>query len=177
MCIRDRWSASLTEQVHLQLRTLNHSLFPLTTTLGDLDSAVLVQELRAETASKTADMAAAQRCRATTAAESAAAATLVKKAEGLRDLGARLALLERNKIKMARLEPMIAELGFQQDRLRRAMLTSCDVNAGANALHDAQHQARDVRRMTRNITAAIRAFVSEGALLVGSNQRLSLIPI
>ncbi len=168
------WSASLTEQVHLQLRTLNHSLFPLTTTLGDLDSAVLVQELRAETASKTADMAAAQRCRATTAAESAAAATLVKKAEGLRDLGARLALLERNKIKMARLEPMIAELGFQQDRLRRAMLTSCDVNAGANALHDAQHQARDVRRMTRNITAEIRAFVSEGALLVGSNQRFAM---
>jgi len=168
------WSASLTEQVHLQLRTLNHSLFPLTVTLGDLDSAVLVQELQAETAAKPTDMAGVQRCRRTAIAQSATAAALVKKSEGLRDLGARVALLERNKIKMARIEPMIAELGFQEDRLRQAMLATCDLNAGADAVRDAQHQARDVRRMTRNITAEIRAFVSEGALLVGSNQRFAM---
>jgi class 3 adenylate cyclase len=168
------WSANLTEQVHLQLRTLNHSLFPLAITLGDLDSAVLVQELRAEAATKPTDAAGVQRCRTTTATQSATAAALVKKAEGLRDLGARLALLERNKIKMARIEPMIAELGFQQDRLRQAMLATCDPDAGADAMQDAQHQARDVRRMTRNITDEIRSFVSEGALLVGSNQRFAM---
>jgi class 3 adenylate cyclase len=168
------WSANLTEQVHLQLRTLNHSLFPLTIALGDLDSAVLVQELRAEAATKPADAAAAQRCRAAADTQSATAAALVKKAEGLRDLGARLALLERNKIKMARIEPMIAELGFQQQRLRQAMLATCDLNAVMDVTQDAQHQARDVRRMTRNITAEIRTFVSEGALLVGSNQRFAM---
>jgi len=168
------WSANVTEQVHLQLRTLNHSLFPLTIALGDLDSAVLVQELRAEAASKPVDAAAAQSCRGAIAAHSAGAADLVKQAEALRERGARLAVLERNKIKMARIEPMIAELGFQEDRLRKAMLATCDPDAGADVRQDALRQARDVRRLTRNITAEIRTFVSEGALLVGSNQRFAM---
>ena len=42
------YSAMLTEDVHRQLRTLNHSLFPLTITLTELRTTTQGQQIRAE---------------------------------------------------------------------------------------------------------------------------------
>src|SRR5258706_15911338 len=93
MAVPALWSANLTQQVHLQLRTLNYSLFPLALTLSDLDGAVFAQERHAETALETPDRAAVQKCHETARVQGMAAANLMRKAEALRALGARLAVL------------------------------------------------------------------------------------
>lgn len=166
------WSASLTNQVHLQLRTLTRSLFPLTLKLSDLHRVARAQARHAESSLDTSDPAAVKACRAAADHQGKSAARLVGEAESLRALGARLAFLQRNKLKLARLEPMIAELGYQERILYRMALDSCGVATGA--IPGTQQQARQVERLAETMTSEIKTFVAEGSLLVGDNQKRAM---
>ena len=168
------WSAHLTNQVHLQLRALSRSLFPLAMTLSDLHAVVQAEEAHTGTGLDTPDAAAVNRCRATAAVQGATADRLVLQALKYRDLGARISVLERNKIKLAALQPMLAELDYQQDALNRLMVTACEHDASDVQMDRAREQAQDVERLSENITGEIQAFVTEGAVTVGDNQKLAM---
>ena len=168
------WSAHLTNQVHLQLRALSRSLFPLAMTLSDLHAVVQAEESHTGTGLDTPDAAAVNKCRATAAAQGATADRLVLQAQRYRDLGARISVLERNKIKLAALQPMLAELDYQQDTLNRLMATACEHDASDVQMDRAREQAREVERLSENVTGEIQAFVTEGAVTVGDNQKLAM---
>jgi len=168
------WSAHLTNQVNLQLRALSRSLFPLAMTLSDLPTVVQAEEAHTGTGLDTPDAAAVAKCRTTAAAQGAAADRLVLQAQKYRDLGARLAVLERNKIKLAALQPMLAELDYQQDALNRLMVTACEHDASDVQMDRAREQAREVERLSENVTGEIKDFVTEGMVVVGDNQKLAM---
>jgi class 3 adenylate cyclase len=166
------WSASLTNQVHLELRALTRSLFPLTLKLSDLNRVARAQARHASSSLDTSDEAAVKACRAIADGQGKSAARLVGEAEALRALGVRLASIQRNKLELARLEPMIAELGYQERILYRMALESCGVATGA--IPGTQQQARTVERLAENMTAEIKGFVIKGSLLVGDHQKRAM---
>ena len=164
------YSAMLTEDVHRQLRTINHSLFPLTIALTDLQIATHGQQIRADVMANGARQASEASCRASAGEHDAQTQRLARKAEELRALGARLAVLERNKIETARLQPMIAELAYQNRRLSRLMIAACGAAADPGTIVEIRDQAKDVVRLADGITTEIETFVQEGAIIVGENQ-------
>ncbi|MEP7004884.1 MAG: adenylate/guanylate cyclase domain-containing protein [Sphingomonas bacterium] len=168
------WSAHLTNQVHLQLRALSGSLFPLAMTLSDLHAVVQAEEAHTGTGLDTPDAAAVNQCRATATTQGATADRLVLQAQKYRDLGARVSVLERNRIKLAALQPMLVELDYQQNTLNRLMFTACEHDASDIQMDRAREQARNVERLSENITSQIQAFVTEGAVVVGDNQKFAM---
>ena len=168
------WSAILTEDVHRQLRTLNHALFPLTIALTELRAATHAEQIRAEVMLDASHRRSEAECRSTAIAHDRQTRALGDKAKALRALGAKLAVLERNKIEMARLQPMIAELEYQNHRLARLMIAACGANSHPGAVVEIHDQAREVVRLVDTITAAIEVFVERGALIVGENQTLAM---
>src|SRR5579863_6859632 len=168
------WSANLTSQVNMQLRTLNYSLFPLALTVSELDTSTLAQEMHTKTGLETPDQAAANSCLVVAADRAAETAKLIDRAEESRAVGARIAVLERTKLMMARLEPMIAGLKNQEDHLNQAIKAGCDLHASPAVMQQARDQAEEVRRITHGIAQEIRKFVAEGAALVGNNQQRAM---
>jgi adenylate cyclase len=164
------YSAMLTEDVHRQLRTLNHSLFPLTITLTELRTTTQGQQIRAEVKIDGSLRKAETECRSSAAAYDRKTKLLGDKAEELRSLGARIAVLERNKIQMARLQPMIAELQYQNQRLARRIIESCAPDAPPGQSTEVSNQAKEVARLANTITSEVALFVSQGAIIVGDNQ-------
>ena len=75
------YSAMLTEDVHRQLRTLNHSLFPLTITLTELRTATHGQQIRAEVMIDGSLRKADTECRRSAAAHDRQTKALGDKAE------------------------------------------------------------------------------------------------
>ena len=158
------WSASLTERVDLQMQTMNKALFPMALHVADMRTSIVAEVLplaKPET-----------QCRAEMAKKTAASTALINKADALRALGGRTALLERNRVEMARLEPMFAELRVQHGKMAALMPGACGVLTEP-ALARAQAQADDVLRLADALTAEIEAFVEAGAIQVGENQRLA----
>jgi class 3 adenylate cyclase len=154
------WSASLTERVHLQMLTLNQALFPM---------ALRVAEMRTSIVSEALPLALPEpQCRADMAKKIAASTALIDEADALRALGGRMARLERNRVEMARLEPMFAELRVQHGRMAVLMPDACAALAAP-----AMAQAGDVLRLADAITTEIEMFVEAGAVRVGENQRLA----
>ena len=168
------WSAILTEDVHRQLRTLNHALFPLTIALTELRAATHAEQIRADVMLDASHRQSEAECRSTAIAHDRQTRALGDKAKALRALGAKLAVLERNKIEMARLQPMIAELEYQNHRLARLMIAACGANSDPGAVVEIHDQAREVVRLVDTITAEIEIFVERGALIVGENQTLAM---
>jgi adenylate cyclase len=164
------WSASLTGQVSQQLRTLNQSLFPLAMTLGDLHSVAQAQDAHARKWLDTPDQAAVQACLAGARSLGQAAGTLVGHAERQRAEGARVAAMDRDRLRLARLEPMIAELKYQERRLGELTVAACDLHATDAQMDATRAQAHEVERRAESISREIKLFVQEGALLVGDNQ-------
>ena len=168
------WSAHSTEQVHRQLRTLEYSLFPLSTTLSRLDNVVQAQTTTADFLLQTPDARAVGRCLSNARAQSTEAARLLAAARKYRAIGADIALMERNRIALARLEPMLAELSYQQSRLSEMTLKACALDADASQMDLAKAQAADVYRQADGISREIDAFVRDGAQLVADNQKLAM---
>jgi len=99
---------------------------------------------------------------------------LVRQAQYYRDLGARIAQREVNRIKLASLQPMLVELDYQQDALNRLMESACELGATDVQVDRAREQARDVERISAGITDEIKDFVSEGVVEVGNNQKVAM---
>ena len=168
------YSALLTEDVHRQLRTLNYSLFPLTIALTELRDATHAEQIRADVMSGASQRRSESACRTSATAHDRVTSTLGEKAEQLSALGAKLAVLERNKVEMARLQPMIAELKYQNRRLARMMIAACGAAPDVVTQVEIHDQAREVVRLADTITAEIELFVEQGALIVGENQTLAM---
>jgi class 3 adenylate cyclase len=143
-------------------------------TLSELHIATQAQQLHAETALDTGDFAAERGCRATAEAQGRRSAELIRRAEALRALGVRLAVLQRNRLEFARIEPMIAELGFRQERLRDLTIDACRTDSGLQPMVRTRDEARDIVRLTDRITTDLNSFVATGALIVGANQQLAM---
>lgn len=168
------WSALLTEDVHRQLKTINHSLFPLAIALTDLRMATHAQQIRADAMIEASRRSSETECRQDAIAHDRETRALADKAKAMRKLGARLAVLERNRIEMARLQPMIAELEYQNNRLTRLMIAACAAVAGPVSLVEVHDQAREVVRLADSITAEIEVFVEQSAIVVGDNQTMAM---
>jgi len=168
------WSAHATNQVHLQLRTLSRSLFPLAMTLADLHAVAQAEEAHTGTGLHNPDIAAVNTCRATAVRQGKSADQLVRQAQYYRDLGARIAQREVNRIKLASLQPMLVELDYQQDALNRLMESACELDATDVQVDRAREQARDVERISAGITDEIKDFVSDGVVEVGNNQKVAM---
>ncbi|MFC3713378.1 adenylate/guanylate cyclase domain-containing protein [Sphingoaurantiacus capsulatus] len=155
------WSGFLTQQVHLQFRTFNEALFPMTLRIAELRAVVIAETVPL-------DRTGGQ-CRAQLDALAAKAGALAGEAESLRANGAKLAQLERNKLELARLEPMLAELAGHQTHLAALLRAACDTDDPA-ADAAARTQAGEVVARAEAINAEIDGFVLEGATIVGDNQ-------
>ncbi len=155
------WSGFLTQQVHLQFRTFNEALFPMTLRIAELRAVVVAETLPL-------DRTGAE-CRAQLDALAAKAGALSREAESLRANGAKLAQLERNKLELARLEPMLAELAVHQTQLASLLRVACATDDPA-ADAAARTQAQEVTRRAEAINEEIDGFVLEGATIVGDNQ-------
>lgn len=168
------WSARSSEQVHQQLRTLHQSLFPLAITLGKLKSVVQAQTVTADFLLQTPDDAAVQLCLDKAKEQNLAAAALTAAAKRYGAHGYKIDVTERNKLALARLEPMLLELEYQGNRLSEMTLAGCDFNADAAQMGAAKLQAEDVYRHADRISKEIDDFVEESAQIVADNQETAL---
>jgi adenylate cyclase len=168
------WSARTTEQVHRQLRTLEQALFPLSGALSKLDSVVQTQKATADLLHYTTNEQSAALCLDTAKSQAAAASNLLSRAEAYRATGAKIAVLERNKLMFARLQPMIEELGHQERRLSQMTIAACDRNATTVQMQQAQAQAEEVLRLASGISSEITGFVETGAGIVARNQQIAM---
>lgn len=168
------WSARSTEQVHLQLRTLEEALFPLSGSLAKLATIAEVQKATADYLLAAPDEQSAAICLKRARSQSAAARVLLLKAEAHRAKGAEIAVLERNKLIFARLEPMIEELAHQEQRLAQMTIAACSREASASQSAEAKAQAEEVRRLASSIADEITAFVETGARIVARNQQIAM---
>ena len=168
------WSARSTEQVNRQLQTLEESLFPLSTTLGNLKSVVQAQTVTADYLLQTPDKAAVQECFRKAKVQQQSADALLAAAKRYRAIGSKIAIMERNKLALARLEPMLNELQFQENRLSEMTLRSCPLDANAVQMGETKSQADDVYRQADAISREIDIFVAKGAELVADNQKTAM---
>ena len=168
------WSARSTEQVHRQLRTLEYSLFPLAGTLAKLEAVVQSQRTTADFLLVTPDDKAVRLCLSKAGSQGQFAKKLLAQAEVYRARGAKIAVLERNKLAMARIQPIIAEITYQQNRLSRTIMDACARDADALKMNEAKLQADEVLRLSASAATEIDDLVETGARIVADNQETAL---
>ena len=168
------WSASSSQSVQRQLETLSRSLFPLVGALNDLRDITRQQGVTAKFSTTTPDAAAVAACEVDARSEASAGKIVGFRAEAARALGARISALERDRMKLQRLEPMIAELRFQHLRLSRLTLAACRFEATPVELAYVQAQADDVMRLSAAVDTEVKAYVTEIGLAVTANQEQAM---
>lgn len=169
-------SAHLSQDVHRQLRTLSHALYPLTTTLTELHGAL--QDTRLEVAARTSGRTGEAACRQVVAERNIEGDRLIARARALREQGARLAVLERNRIELARLEVLIADIAAAHERVDPLLLRLCAAPEGS-ALEDrldaeTEDRADELLAKVTAVSREVSAFVAEGNQTVERNQELAL---
>lgn len=168
------WSAHSTEQVHRQLRTLEHSLFPLAGTLAKLEKVVQAQRTTADFLLVTPNNEAVQLCLSKAKSQGELSTKLLAEAESYRAKGAENAVLERNKLSLARIQPIIAEITYQQSRLSKTIVEACARDADALKMNEAKLQADEIFRLSTSVADEIDSFVETGARIVADNQETAL---
>ena len=169
-------SATLTTHVHRQLGTLSQSLFPLAVTLGELRSSILAERVGIDARDRSAAGDAA--CLRIAETRSGEGDRLIARARALRELGVKLAVLEQNRLTLARLEALIEDVDREHHQLDALILRQCaatpgtalarQINAETNAHTD------ELRRKVRAVTGEIATFVEQGGTIVEANQALAL---
>ncbi len=159
------WTTVLTQQVHRQLRTMSSVLFPITVRLAEVRTLALAEQMPINESGDA--------CKARVAGEASTADRLLREAEALRLEGARIAVLERNRLEMARLQPMLKELHHQQRKLAALLPALCGA-ADARAQAANQAQAAEVMRLAEAISREMSEFVVAGAEIVTENQQAAL---
>lgn len=167
------WSANSSARVHRQLQTLEQSLFPLALTLGRLEIIAQEHKVTADFHLQTPDADAVGNCLRKTRQQQESARVLLGEAERYRSLGAEIAILERNKLGLARLQPMLDELTFQHSRLANLMIAACALDASDSQMLQAKLQADEVLRQSALISEEIDEFVTSGARVVEENQAIA----
>lgn len=168
------WSTRSSEQVHRQLQTMGQSLFPLSVALGNLKSVVQAQTVTADFYLNTPDQKAVQICVGKAQGQKRAAASLLTAVKRYGARGFEITDLEQNKLAFASLQPMIAELEFQENRLSQMTLGGCALDADAVQMGAAKLQADDVLRLVDTISGEINAFVEASAQRVAESQKTAM---
>ena len=168
------WSTRSSEQVHRQLQTMGQSLFPLSVALGNLKSVVQAQTVTADFYLNTPDQKAVQICVGKAQGQKRAAASLLTAVKRYGARGFEITDLEQNKLAFASLQPMIAELEFQENRLSQMTLGGCALDAGAVQMGAAKLQADDVLRLVDTISGEINTFVEASAQRVAESQKTAM---
>lgn len=174
MVVTAVWSTRSSEQVHRQLQTMGQSLFPLSVALGNLKSVVQAQTVTADFYLNTPDQKAVQICVGKAQGQKRAAASLLTAVKRYGARGFEITDLEQNKLAFASLQPMIAELEFQENRLSQMTLGGCALDAGAVQMGAAKLQADDVLRLVDTISGEINAFVEASAQRVAESQKTAM---
>ncbi len=168
------WSTRSSEQVHRQLQTMGQSLFPLSVALGNLKSVVQAQTVTADFYLNTPDQKAVQICLGKAQVQKRAAASLLTAVKRYGARGFEITDLEQNKLAFASLQPMLAELEFQENRLSQMTLGGCALDADAVQMGAAKLQADDVLRLVDTISREINAFVEASAQRVAESQKTAM---
>lgn len=168
------WSTRSSEQVHRQLQTMGQSLFPLSVALGNLKSVVQAQTVTADFYLNTPDQKAVQICVGKAQGQKRAAASLLTAVKRYGARGFEITDLEQNKLAFASLQPMIAELEFQENRLSQMTLGGCALDADAVQMGAAKLQADDVLRLVDTISGEINTFVEASAQRVAESQKTAM---
>ncbi len=158
------WSGRLTEQVHLQLQTLDRGLFPMALAIAEVHSGVASEMAAIPTAGP--------RCTAQLHALLDRNEALIRRTIDYRARAAKLAVLERNKLELARIEPMLDDLAYDHGKLVGLVPALCRGDAEAKA--EAARRVDEVRRHAGAINHEIAQFVATGAVIVGDNQRQAM---
>ena len=176
MVLASGWSMYTTSQVNRQLSTLSEALLPLTLTLEDVSDEVL----RAEVSIRGIQHGEihAGNCKARFDAHHAEISRLIDEARRLRDAGAQLAVLERNKLQFARVGPMLDNIARGRDRYLRDVGVLCE-GLGADGASAAQvtvvrADMRDIDELVAAASAEMGQFVGTSASIVEGNQALAL---
>ena len=168
------WSTRSSEQVHRQLQTMGQSLFPLSVALGNLKSVVQAQTVTADFYLNTPDQKAVQICLGKAQVQKRAAASLLTAVKRYGARGFEITDLEQNKLAFASLQPMLAELEFQENRLSQMTLGGCALDASAVQMGATKLQADDVLRLVDTISREINAFVEASAQRVAESQKTAM---
>ena len=168
------WSAQSSQALHRQLQTISQSLLPLVEVLADFREVSHRQGTTAQFLLITPNPESADLCMAKTREEGLAGAYLGKEAERYLQIGSEIATLDLNRMKLARWEPMLAELRLQQEQLSNMTLEACRLEASSEEMTAARSQARNVQRLADSISSEIAKHVEETALLVTRNQEQAL---
>jgi len=164
MAVAATWSGRLTEQVHLQLQTLDRGLFPMALAIAEVHSGVASEMATIPTSGP--------RCAAQLHGMLDRNEALIRRTIDYRSRAARLAVLERNKLELARLEPMLDDLAYDHGKLIALVPALCRGDVEAKA--EAGRRIAEVRRHAGTINHEIARFVAAGAVIVGDNQRRAM---
>ena len=168
------WSALLTERVHRQLRTLEESIFPLALSLSSLKTVVQSQKTTADYLTKTPDKAATAICTNETKEQSKHAREILTQAKQYLITGKIFSVTETSKLALARLEPMLDELTYQEKRLFQMTLDACMLSADAAQMEKAKLQADQVFRHTDTMSMEINNFGETESRITIENQKIAL---
>lgn len=179
MVLASGWSMYTTAQANRQLATLAEALLPLTLALEDVSDEVLRAEMSLrETQLGEAD---ASNCSARFDTHHAEIDRLLAEAGQLRDTGARLAVLESNKLQFARVGPMLDNIARSRDRLARDVGVLCDglsTSAGGaqmtTRLAVVRADMQDIDELVAAASREMSEFVAADAGVVEGNQLLAL---
>jgi len=176
MALASGWSMYTTAQVNRQLATLAEALLPLTLTLEDVSDEVL----RAEVSIRGIQHGEidAGNCKARFDAHHAEISRLLEEARRLRETGARLAVLERNKLQFARVGPMLDNIARSRDRYLSDVGMLCeglsDGAASAARVAVVRADMKDIDELVAAASTEMGEFVGAGASIVEGNQTLAL---
>ena len=168
------WSARATEEVHTELKALAQSIFPLSVTLAKLNTVVQSQKVTADYLTTTPDETSVAVCLSQAKSQAERADVLLAQAVKYRAIGAKIAVMERNQLAMARLEPMIQELVYQEKRLSQLTIRACELRADAVQMNEAKVQADEMLRHSEAIADEINTFVETDARIVTENQLIAM---
>lgn len=176
MLIASLWSASSTQRVNRQLKTLSEAIVPLALTLEDIRSEVLEEYIILHRHSfERRDLAG---CRREFDAQAVIVDRYVARATDERDLGGRLAVSERSKLEFARMKPLIDQVREEHRRLKNSAAQFCSslgaAGASAQAFDVSEDRSEELRGLVAAISAEIEAFALESSAIVESNERRAM---
>jgi adenylate cyclase len=166
------WSAEAIHRVNRQLATLSESTVPLALTIQDLRSTMLDEYIVLERHRLGDGDDAA--CKTTFDREAAIARTDLRRASANVTRGLDLAITERNKLELARLQPLVGEMVAAHDRYIGSALRVCAARSASERLEaydDNRTDAQALRREIDTVSTEIDGFTRRSAMIVEGGER------
>ena len=172
MLVVSAWSAAAINGVNRQLTTLGEALTPLALRLQDVRSAAQDEYLVLET--QPSVRGANALCRRAFEAKARAVDSHLAEARALVRHGVAIAVAERNKVELARMEPLLDQLAEGHGRYRSSALRYCaaiDQPGEAEAYRDNQADAGQLRELIAHVANEAEAFALKSAQIVEGKER------